>query len=94
MKSKSVLWKEMVNLPSYEVIKSASSGNAEAMDAVLEHYDAYITKLSLRIRYDEFGVPHCYVDESLRRRLQMTLMTVTLGFDPVPYSGKNKAVKA
>ncbi|MCD8014148.1 MAG: helix-turn-helix domain-containing protein [Lachnospiraceae bacterium] len=85
--------KGSADLPSYEVIKAASAGNAEAMDAILNHYGDYIAKLSLRVRYDEYGIPHCYVDEFLRRRLQMALMDVTLGFDPVPYDRGSKAAK-
>ncbi|MCD7717281.1 MAG: helix-turn-helix domain-containing protein [Lachnospiraceae bacterium] len=86
--------KRSVDLPSYEVIKAASAGDAEAMDAVLKHYEGYITKLCLRVGYDEYGRPHCYVDESLRRHLQLTLMDVTLGFEPVPYGSGCKAAKA
>lgn len=86
--------KRSVDLPSYEVIKAASAGEAEAMDAILKHYDGYITKLSLRVGYDVYGRPHCYVDEFLRWHLQLALMDVTLGFQSVPYGRRRKTAKA
>ncbi|WP_193063917.1 helix-turn-helix domain-containing protein [Oceanobacillus oncorhynchi] len=34
---------------------AAIKGNVEAISTVLNHYETYINKLSLRLLYDEFG---------------------------------------
>ena len=41
----------------YPVIVSAVSGNVDAMNTVLKHYEGYITTLSTRTMYDEAGCP-------------------------------------
>lgn len=64
----------------YPDIKAAASGDAEAMSAVLKHYERYIGKLSLRQLYDESGHPHLCVDEELRRRLETKLIHKVLTF--------------
>lgn len=68
------------NLLPFHVIKAASEGNVEAINVVLKHYERYITKLSTRRLYDEYGQPHYCVDESLRRRLETKLISKVLTF--------------
>jgi len=80
MKNNNRYYRHKVNLLPYQVIVSASSGDVEAMRKVLNHYDGYITKLSTRVMYDEFGQAHYYVDEELKRRLVTKLITKTLNF--------------
>lgn len=72
----------------FHIIKAASEGNVEAINAVLKHYEGYITALSTRCMYDEFGRAYCCVDETLRRRLETKLITKTLAFKPIPYNGR------
>lgn len=62
------------NLLPYPVIMSAVSGNADAINAVLEHFAGFITTLSTRTMYDGQGKPLVYVDEELRRRLETKLI--------------------
>ena len=76
-----------VNLLPFHIIKAASEGDAEAIQTVLKHYEAYIAKLSTRKMYDEFGQTNYCVDETLRRRLETKLIAKTLAFRPVPYKG-------
>lgn len=64
----------------FHVIKAASEGDVEAINAVLKHYERYIAKLSTRRLYDEYGQPHYCVDENLRRRLETKLITKVLSF--------------
>ena len=78
-------YNEEKNLLPFHIIKAASEGDAEAIQAVLKHYEGYIAKLSTRKMYDEFGRPHNCVDETLRRRLETKLIAKTLAFRPVPY---------
>lgn len=67
-------------LPAFQMIKEASEGNIVAINKLLKHYERYITGLSVRRMYDEFGRPHYYVDETLRRRLETKLITKALNF--------------
>ena len=79
--------KEEKHLLPFHIIKAASEGDAEAIQAVLKHYEGYIAKLSTRKMYDEFGQAHYCVDETLRRRLETKLIAKTLAFCPAPYKG-------
>ena len=67
-------------LLSYEVIKKAVRGDVEAVNAVLKHYGGYITKLSLRVFYDESGYARMYIDEELRCRIETKLITKIFTF--------------
>ena len=49
---------------------SAASGDVEAINRILKHYEGYIAVLSTRKLYDEYGNLHYCVDETLRRRLE------------------------
>ena len=68
-------------LLSYPVITLAASGDVDAINAVLKHYEGYIATLSIRQLYDESGNPHFCVDEALRRRLETKLITKILTFN-------------
>ena len=65
----------------YHIIESATSGDVEAINTVLKHYEGYIASLTTRKLYDEYGNPHYCVDETLRRRLETKLITKVLAFD-------------
>lgn len=79
------------DLIPYPTIKAASEGDVMAINAVLKHYEKYIVSLSTRRYLDEYGYPHYYVDQTLRRRLETKLITKVLKFEPVPH-GIKKAV--
>jgi hypothetical protein len=65
----------------YHVIAAAASGDVDAMNKVLKHYEGYIAALSTRTLYDACGNPHYCVDENLRRRLETKLITKILAFE-------------
>lgn len=67
----------------FHMIKAATEGDVEAINAVLKHYEGYIASLSARKLYDEYGQPHYCVDETLRRRLETKLITKILDFEIV-----------
>lgn len=69
-----------VDLLSFSIIQAAVSGNVEAIHTVLKHYEGYIISLATRRMYDESGQPFYCVDESLRRRLEIKLITKVLDF--------------
>jgi len=64
----------------YGVIEAAVSGNIEAINVVLKHYERYIVVLSTRKLYDENGSTHLCVDNELKRRLETKLITKILEF--------------
>ncbi|WP_061214882.1 helix-turn-helix domain-containing protein [Syntrophomonas wolfei] len=68
------------NLLPFPTIVAASAGNIDAINAVLKHYEGYIAVLSIRRGYDQNGIPLRYVDEELRRRLEIKLIKKTLAF--------------
>lgn len=72
--------KQQRRLLPMEVIRSASSGDVEAIQKVLKHYEGYIAKLATRKLYDEYGNSYYCVDEMLRRRLETKLITKVLDF--------------
>lgn len=68
------------DLIAFPIIKAATTGDVDAINAVLKHYEGYITALSSRKLYDDYGNPHLCVDEEIRRRLQTKLITKILSF--------------
>jgi hypothetical protein len=64
----------------YSVIKAAASGDASAVETVVEHFGGYITVLSARTSVDEYGDVRISVDEKTRRRLETKLITKILTF--------------
>jgi hypothetical protein len=69
------------SLLPYPVIVLAAGGDVDAINAVLRHYEGYIAVLSTRQLFDEYGNPHLCVDEGIRRRLEIKLITAILTFD-------------
>lgn len=65
---------------SFEVIVLATDGEPEAINRILDHYEGYIAKLSLRPLNDEYGNQYMIVDETLRGRLKTRLITKILNF--------------
>ncbi len=69
------------SLLPYHIIAEATAGNVEAINIVLKHFEGYIAVLATRQLYDEYGVPHYCVDETLRRRLETKLIMKILDFE-------------
>lgn len=69
------------HLVEFPTIVAATYGSTEAIHAILKHYEAYISYLSIRWFYDENGIPRCYVDEEKRRMLEIKLITKILDFE-------------
>ena len=63
------------------VICAATEGEPDAVNTILRHYRGYITTLSLRRLHDEYGNTFLCVDETLRSRLEIKLITGLLAFD-------------
>ena len=71
------------NLLPFPVISAAANGDTTAMCAILKHYEGYIAKLCTRTLKDDAGNTYSYVDEEMRNRLQVRLITRTLAFHVV-----------
>lgn len=67
-------------LIQFQIIKRASEGDVQAINEILKHYEGYIANLSIRKMYDEYGVIHFCIDETLRRRLETKLIQTILKF--------------
>jgi hypothetical protein len=65
----------------FPVIEAAASGDVDAINKVLKHYEGYIIALSTRRLYDEDGKTHYFVDNEIRRTLETKLITKILQFD-------------
>ena len=64
-----------IELLPLSVIEAARAGDAEAVERVLRYYEGYINKLCTRTLYDESGQPHVCVDEYMKRRLEIKLIS-------------------
>ena len=62
-----------IKLPPFNALKAASQGNSEAMMEILNHYGDYINRLSIRKYYDGNGQIAYFVDDTLRKRLEIAL---------------------
>lgn len=64
----------------FPVILAATKGDPDAMKVVLQHYQSYISYLSMKKIHDENGNTYWGIDEDLRERLQAKLMQAVLNF--------------
>jgi hypothetical protein len=66
------------------IINAAAQGDPCAIRAVVRHYEGYITALSVVRLYAEDGTPYTFIDEALRRELELRLITKVVGFKYKP----------
>ena len=60
------------------VVQTAQAGDAGAMEQILQYYRGYICKLCTRTLYDKSGCPHVCLDEYMKRRLEIKLISAIL----------------
>lgn len=63
------------------VIVAATIGDEAAIQKILDFYDGYISKLSLRKLYDEYGNVYMVVDSELKGRIQAAVMDMIANFE-------------
>ena len=68
------------NIP-FAVIVAATNGDETAIQEILNFYDSYISKLSLRKLYDEYGNVYMVVDSELKGRIQAAVMDMIANFE-------------
>jgi len=73
--------KSALKCPTFNSISTASDGDVNAIEKILKHYDAYISKASLRPLYDEYGNIRIAVDMELKGLIKSALMEMVLKFD-------------
>ena len=64
----------------YPVIAAAVKSDPNAMRLVVQHYDSYISSLSMRKVRVRYGNTYYGVDEDMRDRLRSKLMQAALKF--------------
>ena len=72
--------KDQKNIP-FAVIVAATNGDEAAIQEILKFYDSYISKLSLRQLYDEYGNVYMVVDSELKGRIQAAVMDMIANFE-------------
>lgn len=65
----------------FAVIVVATNGDEAAIQEILKFYDGYISKLSLRQLYDEYGNVYMVVDSELKGRIQAAVMDMIANFE-------------
>ncbi len=58
---------------TYEIIKNAKCGNEDAVEFIMNYYEAYIIQLSKMPYCDDRGVVKYYIDEDLYMTLKLRL---------------------
>lgn len=69
------------SLVPFATIVASSDGDEKEIQRVLKHYDGYISKLSLRPLYDEYGNVYMVIDTELTGRIQSALIHMMLNFE-------------
>ena len=67
----------------FAVIVADTNGDEAAIQEILKFYDGYISKLSLRQLYDEYGNVYMVVDSELKGRIQAAVMDMIANFEIV-----------
>ena len=65
----------------FHIIEAAANGDVDAINQVLKHYEGYIIVLSTRRLFDESGKAYMVVDDEVRRKFEIRLITKILQFD-------------
>ncbi len=73
--------KQVKQCPSFSVIRSASDGDETAIEKILNHFNAYISKACLRPFYDEYGNMQLVVDMELKGRIRTAITKAILKFE-------------
>lgn len=64
----------------YPLIMAAAKGDPDAVKAVVQHYEGYISSLSIRKFRDERGNTYYGADDDIRDRLRTRLIKAILEF--------------
>ena len=73
--------KSVQKCPTYHLIVTAVDGNENAVNKMLQFYDAYISKASFRPLYDMHGNVYVAVDMELKGRIREAIMQMVGKFE-------------
>ena len=62
-------------------IRKAANGDTQSICAVMEHFEGYINRLSMREGTDLYGEPRTYLNEDIKRELMIELIVKLPLFD-------------
>ena len=71
----------MAKLLPYETICKAANGDTQSICTVMEHFEGYINRLSMREGTDLYGEPRTYLNEDIKRELMIELIVKLPLFD-------------
>lgn len=77
---RNVVMEKNKHLP-FKLIVCAANGDESTIKKALNFYDGYISKLSLRQMYDEYGNIYMVIDNELKGKLQEAVMKMVLNFE-------------
>lgn len=60
---------------SIETIMKAKSGDMETLYSILDYFNGYIKKLSTQVLKDEYDNTYLYIDNDIRSRLEVILIS-------------------
>lgn len=69
------------HLPFKLIVSAANNGDEIVIEKILDFYDGYISKLSLRPMYDEYGNVYMVIDSELKGRIQEAILKMVLNFE-------------
>ena len=62
-------------------LHAAMAGDYLAQQAILNHFENYINRLSVVTIYSETGASHTYLDEDIRVQIQAKILESLMTFD-------------
>lgn len=62
-------------------LRAAKSGDSTAQQAILDHFESYVNKVSTVIIYLANGGSHTYLDEDIRIQVQKAILDSLCTFD-------------
>lgn len=71
----------MEKLLPYDTIQKAVGGDTQSICAVIEHFEGYINRLSMREGTDLYGEPRTYLNEDIKLELMIELIVKLPLFD-------------
>ena len=70
----------------YETIVRSTSGDSEAIGAVIKHFDPYINRLSMRpVKSEDGSKIYYYLNEDIKLDLHIELIVKLPLFDPMRF---------
>ena len=62
------------DLPPFDIIQAAISGDISAIRRIVKHYESYIATLATKTVYDRWGNSYRHLDEELKQELEIELI--------------------